>query len=177
MSPASGELTAFSCCYGYLQQVAEWGRFRHQQRIREAEFRQGLDSAESHSAAETDKGGDAQEGRWESHTDANTNHLFHSSFADKVMCVSNAKNLYPFSPAWKHFSSFMFLMHTVYTKRNTLPLQVFFFFYSRRGGNSAVSRDGPDEYEWVRHSADMIQYVRLVDAVTDWKKHTHAHIH
>ena len=89
-SPASGELTAFSCCYGYLQQVAEWGRFRHQQRIREAQFRQGLDGAESHSAAETDKGGDAEEGRWEPHSDANANNLFCGSFADKVSRVTNA---------------------------------------------------------------------------------------
>ncbi len=98
VSPASGELTAFSCCYGYLQQVAEWGWFRHQQRIREAEFRQGPDSAESHSTAETDKRGDAQEGRWASHTDANTNNLFYSSCADKVRRVTNPKDTFPLFP-------------------------------------------------------------------------------
>lgn len=64
MSLASWELTAFYCCYGYPQQVAKWRWFRHQQRIREAEFRQGPDGAESHSAAETEKGGDEQEGWW-----------------------------------------------------------------------------------------------------------------
>jgi len=47
----------------HSQQVAERGRFRHQQRIREAEFQPELDGAESHSAAETDQGGDVQEGR------------------------------------------------------------------------------------------------------------------
>lgn len=52
-----------SCCYGYLQQIAERGRFRHQRRIRAAEIRQGPDGAESHSAAESDEGGGAQEGR------------------------------------------------------------------------------------------------------------------
>lgn len=61
--PSFRKAHRLACCYGYLQQIAERGRFRHQQRIREAEIRQGLDGAESHSTAETDKGGDAQEGR------------------------------------------------------------------------------------------------------------------
>lgn len=45
------------------------------------------------------------------------------------------------------------------------------FFLCQKGSHLAVSRDGPDEYAWDRHSADMIQYVRLVDAVTQWQKH------
>lgn len=50
----------------------------------------------------------------------------------------------------------------------------FFFFYSQRGCHSAVSRDGPDEYAWDRHSADMIQYGIVAVAVAE--THTHAHI-
>lgn len=62
-APSRRKAHRLSCCYGYLQQIAERGRFRHQRRIREAEIRQGPDGAESHSAAESHKGGAAQEGR------------------------------------------------------------------------------------------------------------------
>ena len=72
------------------------------------------------------------------------------------------QNLFPFSPAWNTFLVPLSHAHR-YSERNAPPLQI---FYSQKGIHSAVSRDGPDEYAWDRHSADMLQYVRLADAVT-----------
>lgn len=106
----------------------------------------------------------------ESHTHG-CNNVFYSSLAHKVRCVTNGRDLFPFSPVWTTVSS-TFLPCAQVTQRCALPPQ-----YSQKGSHSAVGRDGPDEYAWDRHSADMIQYVNVVDAVTDWHEHTHAHIH
>ena len=52
------------CCYGYLQQVAQWEWLCHQQRIREAQLGEAL-TPECNGTAESDKGGGSEEKWWE----------------------------------------------------------------------------------------------------------------
>lgn len=52
------------CCYGYLQQVAQWEWLCHQQRIREAQLGEAL-TPECNGTAESDKGGGMEEKWWE----------------------------------------------------------------------------------------------------------------
>lgn len=53
-----------SCCYGYLQQVAQWEWLCHQQRIREAQLGEAL-TPECNGTAESDKGGGTEEKWWD----------------------------------------------------------------------------------------------------------------